>query len=59
MKMQDLKILLALVFIVAAPLWAYYARCQFIAERYNENFGTSYNAADIMLGIHNTVRDFR
>ena len=59
MKNQDVKyliILVALVLAFGAMIYGYYS---FKAGRYNAQLGTDYTALDIMLGLHQTARDWR
>ncbi len=59
MKKEDWKILAILIFIVVGLSFSYYTYCDFLAQRYNDNYGTHFDASDIIMGLHEKVRDIR
>ena len=59
MTKDDIKILIAIAFVIFGLPFSYYKICEFRADRYNQNFGTNFTAIDIMLGLDKQVRDLR
>lgn len=50
---------ICLIIIPIALAYVVYSMAELKAEAYNRNLGTSYTPFDIIMGVHDTARDFR